>query len=117
MSQIIIRLREKHMYNYYALMSYFRIRISDKHMYNYYVFKSHLSNMFSDKHMAGSSQPQHFFAAALPFAVFGALNTGSRSLWIPTIFWIFLFEVLKRSDFLEPYRFDLYLWLQDPPKW
>jgi hypothetical protein len=42
---------------------------------------------------------------------------GTKWTWIFKRFWIFLFEVFQRSDFFDPYSFDPYLWLYDPPKW
>ena len=68
-------------------------------------------------HMARSSQPQHNLAGGCVFGVFGPLVTGPSWLWIFMKINIFLFEDLKRQDFLDPYFSDTCMWVQDPSKW
>ena len=65
--------------------------------------------------MAGFSQPQHFFAAARPFWVFGSMRSSVESSHIFMGSRIFLFEVLGRSDFQLKQKFGYFGGLVDPP--
>ena len=67
--------------------------------------------------MARSSQPQQDVAAGSVFRVFGSLVMGPSWIWIFMKINIFLFEDLKRQDFLDPYFSDTCMWVQDPSKW
>ena len=57
------------------------------------------NNLSNRTYMAGFSQPQHFFAAARLFWVFGSMHASIGSSCIFMGSRIFLFEVLRRSDF------------------
>ena len=66
--------------------------------------------------MAGFSQPQHFFAAARLFWVFGSMRASIESSRIFMGSRIFLFEVLGHSDFqLKKIKSDI-LGACRPPK-
>ena len=57
--------------------------------------------------MAGFSQPQHFFAAACVFWVFGSMRASIGSSRIFMGSRIFLFEVWSHSDFQKKNVLDI----------
>jgi len=67
-------------------------------------------------YMAGFFQPQHFFAAARLFLVFGSMrgSIGSTGKFIGSQ--IFLIEVLKHSDFQQKKYFAHFWGAYRPPK-
>ena len=72
-------------------------------------------NQIAMLHMAGFSQPQHFFAAARLFWVFGSMRASIESSRIFMGSRIFLFEVLGHSDFQLKKNFGHFGGLVDPP--
>ena len=65
--------------------------------------------------MAGFSQPQHFCAAARLFWAFGSMRVSIGSSHIFMGSRIFLFEVLRRSDFQRKKCFGHFGGRIDPP--
>ena len=70
---------------------------------------------FIGSYMAGFSQPQHFFAAARLFWVFGSMRSSIGSSRIFMGSRIFLFEVLGHSDFQVKKYFGHFGGRMDPP--
>ena len=65
--------------------------------------------------MAGFSQPQHFFAAARFFWVFGSMRASIESSRIFMGSRIFLFEVLRHSDFQQKNVSEILEGVTTPP--
>jgi len=63
----------------------------------------------------GFSQPQHFFAAARLFLVFGSVraSVGGSRVFVGSL--MFLFEVLGRSDFQRKKCFGRFVGRVGPP--